>query len=147
METLQINPSIPKYYHQHWRVFDETVSHHFPPAREEDHAIILKPGAPDTLDCKIYQQTEILLQTTKNFICDELAKGNIEESNSPHVSPLFYQAKKDRKLWPIMDYKALNSWTVCDTYPLPLISNIIDHLQGKTCSLNLTSDGDTITSV
>ena len=31
-----------------------------------------------------------------------------------------------------MDYKALNSWTVHDTYPLPLISDIIDHLQGKS---------------
>ena len=31
-----------------------------------------------------------------------------------------------------MDYHALNKWTVCDTYPLPLISNILDHLQGKT---------------
>ena len=31
-----------------------------------------------------------------------------------------------------MDYKALNSWTIRDTYPLPLISDIIDHLQGKS---------------
>ena len=131
-ETPHINPSIPKYYHQHWKVFDETTSHHFPPAREEDHAITLKPGAPDTLNCKIYWQTEVELQTTKDFICDELAKGYIEESNSPYASPLFYQAKKDGKLRPIMDYKALNSWTVHNTYPLPLISNIIDHLQGKT---------------
>ena len=31
-----------------------------------------------------------------------------------------------------MDYRTLNSWTVRDTYPLPLIGNILDHLQGKT---------------
>ena len=42
------------------------------------------------------------------------------------------RAKKDGKLRPIMDYRALNSWTVHDTYPLPLIGNIINHLQGKT---------------
>ena len=119
VETPNIDPSIPEYYHWHWKVFDDTASHHFPPAREEDHAITLKPGAPDTLDCKIYQQTEVELQTTKDFIHNELAKGYIEESNSPYVSPLFYWAKKDGKLRPIMDYKALNSWTVCDTYPLP----------------------------
>ena len=131
-EIPQIDPSIPEYYHRHWKVFDETASHRFPPAREEDHAITLKPGAPDTLDCKIYRQTEVELQTTKDFIRDKLAKGYIEESNSPYASPLFYRAKKDGKLRPIMDYKALNSWTVRDTYPLPLISDIIDHLQGKT---------------
>ena len=31
-----------------------------------------------------------------------------------------------------MDYRTLNKWTVCDNYPLPLISNIIERLQGKT---------------
>ena len=31
-----------------------------------------------------------------------------------------------------MDYRTLNKWTVCDNYPLPLISNIIECLQGKT---------------
>ena len=30
-----------------------------------------------------------------------------------------------------MDYRVLNSWTVRDEYPLPLISTILDHLQGK----------------
>ena len=75
---------------------------------------------------------EVELQTTQDFIRDELAKGYIEESNSPYASPLFYRAKKDGKLHPIMDYKALNSWTIHDTYPRPLISDIIDHLQGKS---------------
>ena len=31
-----------------------------------------------------------------------------------------------------MDYRILNKWTVRDNYPLPLITNIIEHLQGKT---------------
>ena len=31
-----------------------------------------------------------------------------------------------------MDYRTLNKWTVRDSYPLPLISNIIERLQGKT---------------
>jgi hypothetical protein len=31
-----------------------------------------------------------------------------------------------------MDYRILNSWTIRDVYPLPLISTILDHLQGKS---------------
>ena len=31
-----------------------------------------------------------------------------------------------------MDYHILNKWKVRDNYPLPLITNIIEHLQGKT---------------
>ena len=30
-----------------------------------------------------------------------------------------------------MDYRILNSWTVRNTYPLPLINTILEHLQGK----------------
>ena len=30
-----------------------------------------------------------------------------------------------------MDYRVLNSWTVKDEYPLPLINTILKHLQGK----------------
>ena len=69
-----IDPSIPPYYHRHWKVFDETASYRFPPARRDDHPINLKPGAPDSLDCKIYRLTDVELQTTQDFIKDELAK-------------------------------------------------------------------------
>ena len=93
---------------------------------------MLKEGAPATIDCKVYRQTETELEATRNFIQDSLAKGYITDSKSPYASGLFYRAKADGKLRPIMDYRALNKWTVRDTYPLPLISNILDHLQGKT---------------
>ena len=123
---------IPPQYQRHWRVFSEIAARRFPPSREEDHAITLKPGAPSKLDCKIYRQTEEELKVTKEFIDDSIAKGYIIETNSPYASPMFYRAKKDGKLRPIIDYRALNSWTVRDVYPLPLIGSIIDHLQGKT---------------
>jgi hypothetical protein len=93
---------------------------------------MLKPGAPDTLDCKIYCQTEEELKVTWEFIADSLAKGYIRESKSPYVSPIVYHAKQDGTLQPIIDYQVLNSWTVRDVYPLPLISSIIDCLQGKS---------------
>ena len=38
---------IPAVYHQYWEVFSEQASYWFPPEREEDHAIVLKEGAPD----------------------------------------------------------------------------------------------------
>ena len=123
---------IPARYHRHWEVFSERASYRFPPAREEDHAIVLKPGAPTTIDCRVYRQTEAELEGTRQFITEALAKGYITDSKSPYASGLFYRAKKDGKLRPIMDYRMLNRWTIRDTYPLPLIGNILDHLQGKT---------------
>ena len=55
--TNTIDPEIPAYYHRHAQVFDEQASHHFPPQRDEDHPITLKPDAPSSLNCKIYAQT------------------------------------------------------------------------------------------
>ena len=54
LEKKTILEQIPAAYHQYWEVFSEQASYRFPPEREEDHAIILKEGAPDKIDCKIY---------------------------------------------------------------------------------------------
>jgi hypothetical protein len=71
------------------------------------------------------------LKALKEYIDENLAKGYIVETNSPYASPVFFHAKKDGKLCPIVDYRVLNAWTVRDVYPLPLIGGIIDQLQGK----------------
>lgn len=111
----EVQKLIPVQYHRHWEVFSERASHRFPPAWEEDHAITLKEGAPSSIDCRVYRQTEAELKATANFIKDALAKGYIVDSKSLYMSGLFYRAKKDGKLRPIMDYRVLNSWTVRDT--------------------------------
>ena len=49
-EKKVILDQIPAAYHQYWEVFSEQASYRFPPEREEDHAIILKEGAPDKID-------------------------------------------------------------------------------------------------
>ena len=131
-ERKAILDQIPPVYQQYWEVFSKRASYRFPPEREEDHAIVLKEGAPDKIDCKIYRQTAEELEATRQFITESLAKGYITDSKSPYASALFYRKKKDGKLRPIMDYQILNKWTVRDNYPLPLITNIIEHLQGKT---------------
>ena len=45
---------IPEEYQRHWKVFSEEEAQHFPPERVDNHAINLKPGAPETIDCKVY---------------------------------------------------------------------------------------------
>src|SRR6266702_2429604 len=125
-------PEIPKEYQHHAVVFLEKAAQRFPPACEEDHVITLKPGAPTTLNCKVYPLTSGEAEATKEFLKEHLEKGYIVESNSPYASSFFFRKKKDGKLRPIMDYRPLNSWTVRDTYPLPLISTILEQLQGKT---------------
>jgi hypothetical protein len=46
------------------------------------------------------------------------------------ASPFFFVLKKDRRLWPCQDYQYLNNWIIKNSYPLPLISEIMDKLKG-----------------
>jgi hypothetical protein len=47
---------------------------------------------------------EAELVALKTYIDKSLAKGYIMETNSPYASPLFFHAKNDGKLHPIVDY-------------------------------------------
>ena len=56
-------------------------------------------------------------------------KGYICPLKSPYAAPFFFIKKKDSKLWPVQDYQRLNEWTIKNCYPLPLISELIAHIQ------------------
>ena len=64
------------------------------------------------------------------FIDENLAEGYIWPSKSPMASPFFFAAKKSRDLWPCQDYQQLNEGTIMNSYPLPLISDLVDQLKG-----------------
>ena len=48
---------------------------------------------------------------------------------TPKSTSLFFIKKKEGTLCPVQDYQYLNSITVKNEYPLPLISNLIDQLK------------------
>ena len=121
---------IPPEYRCFASVFSDEESQRFPPSRPWDHAIELKPGAPSHLQCKVYPMTREEDEALDKFIDEQLLKGYIEPSKSPYASPFFFVKKKDGKLRPVQDYRALNSWTVRNQYPLPLIPVLIRDLGG-----------------
>jgi hypothetical protein len=59
---------IPKEYQRHHKVFSDQQAMHFPPSRLEDHAIKLVPGAPETINCKVYPLTLAEQEATKKFL-------------------------------------------------------------------------------
>jgi Reverse transcriptase (RNA-dependent DNA polymerase) len=67
----------------------------------------------------------------KKFLDKNLKKGYIRLLKSPMASPFFFVSKKDADaLWPCQDYQYLNKGTVKNTYPLPLIGDLLDKLKG-----------------
>lgn len=68
----------------------------------------------------------------REIIADFESKGIIRQSSSPFSSPALLVKKKDGSDRLCVDYRELNSNTVRDSYPLPLISEQIDAL-GQAC--------------
>jgi len=113
-------------------MFNKKESHQFLPECMWDHAIDLIPGAPAAINCKIYPMTHGEGDSLKEFIKEQLEKGYIRPSKSLYSSPFFFIKKKDGKLQLVQDYQQLNTLTVKNQYPLPLIPELIDHLQNTT---------------
>ena len=120
---------IPEEYQQHLKVFSEEESHRFPPPRPWDHAIDLKEGVPEAINCKIILTTMEEDEALKIFIKEQLEKGYIQKSKSPYASAFFFIKKKDGKLCPIQDYRKLNQYTIRNKYPLPLILELISQVK------------------
>ena len=71
-ELTKDTSSIPTAYRKYTRVFSETASHEFPPARLWDHAIELKPGAPSALPAKLIRLSQPELEELCKFIKEHL---------------------------------------------------------------------------
>jgi hypothetical protein len=133
IHAVNPTPRIPQQYRAFERVFSEEASHEFPPSRPWDHAIDLKPGAPAALPGKLIPLCQTELQELRKFMREHLKRGTIRPSKSPYKARFFYIQKKDGTLHAVQDYRPINQWTIRNAYPLPLIPELIDRLNG--CSL------------
>jgi len=120
---------VPPQYHRFRRVFEKNSFDELPPRRPWDHAIELKRDAPAKTG-KIYSLSPDEQKQLETFIDENLRSGRIRPSKSPMASPFFFIKKKSGELRPVQDYRRLNELTIKNSYPLPLISDLIDKLKG-----------------
>jgi len=100
-----------------------------PEHRQWDHAIKLIPGSePKSL--KVYPLSPVEQKELDSFLEENLHTGRICPSKSPMAAPVFFIKKKNGSLQLVQDYRALNSMTVKNKYPLPLISELVSQLCG-----------------
>ena len=95
---------LPKQYQRHERIFSEEGAERFPPSWATDMAVKLKPGAPETMDCKIYPMSRTELEEWKNFVAKNKCLGRITDSKSRWASQVFFIKKKDGSYRLIQDY-------------------------------------------
>src|SRR3984885_12987224 len=121
---------LPEHYRHYKTVFEKSASERFPTSQPWDHAIDLKMDFIPK-DCKIYPLSLAEQVKLDEFIDENLRKGYIHPSKSPMASPFFFVAKKDTDaLRPCQDYRYLNEGTIKNAYPLPLVGELLDKLQG-----------------
>ncbi|KAK3542693.1 hypothetical protein QTP86_033188 [Hemibagrus guttatus] len=115
-------------YHDLQEVFSKEKVTQLPPHQPCDCAIELLPNTMPPKS-KIYP---LLVPTTKaieSYIEEALAVGFIQPFISPAAAGFFYVEKKDGGLRPCIDYRRLNSITVCYPYLLPRVSSALEQLQ------------------
>ena len=81
---------------------------------------------------KAYPLNPIEHQACKEFIKKHLKIGKIFPLKSPQAVLFFFVKKKEAgMLWSCQDYQDLNSHTIKNAYPLPLIFDLINKLWGS----------------
>jgi hypothetical protein len=122
---------LPSYLEPYAATFNKEKAKQMPETCPYDYAIDFKEDFI-LRDCKVYSLSLVEEKEINKFIDENLRKGYIQPSKSPIASPFFFVEKKDRKLRPCQDYQYLNSRTVKHTYPLPLISKIVNQVKEWT---------------
>jgi len=112
-----------------------------PPLREGGHSVIpLHPG-PRPQNRAMFRYSPLERREMETQVAELLEKGLIQPSISPYGAPVLFVKKKTGELRMCIDYRALNTSTVRNSYPLPRIDDLLDKLQGATVfsSLDLMS--------
>jgi transposase InsO family protein len=80
----------------------------------------------------LYPLSQKELEALREYLQENLDKGFIRLSKSPAGAPILFVPKKDGSLRLCVDYRGLNSVTIKNRYPLPLIGEILDRVNGAT---------------
>ena len=118
---------ILEMYHCFWDVFLKESFNELPEQKQWDHAIELTPGS-QPFSTKVYPMSPIKQKELDEFLEENLLSGHICTLKSLMASPIFFVKKKDGRLRFVQDYRKLNAMTVKNTYPLPLVPDIINQI-------------------
>ena len=136
MDVAAVNSEI-KTTSGHFEIDEvlEDVAHVF--ATEEDPLGLCTEGqcTVDTQNHPPIRQRPYRLPLAKRYLVEEQIKemleaGVIQPSSSPWASPITLQPKKNGKMRFCIDYRKVNKVSIKDSYPLPLIQDIFDQLEG-----------------
>jgi len=107
MDHRKIEEMVPKKFLKQRKVFGKVESERMPMGKFWDHAIDLKEIF-ELWKGRIYPFFKNKREKVQKFVEDQLRKGYIRSSKSPHISPVFFIGKKDGNKRMVIDYHSLN---------------------------------------
>ena len=109
------------------QVFEEPKG--LPPNRGHEYQIVLKEGVPPHYQrpykYPYFQKTEI-----EKIVKELIDSSCVRPSQSPFASPILLVRKVDGSWRMCVDYRGLNKEIVKDKFPIPVIDELLDELQG-----------------
>ena len=125
LETL--SKKLPKELSEYLDVFNEAIANVLPPHRPYNCEIKIKEDGK-LFYGPVYPLTAEESVALEENIKENLAKGFIRKSKSPAGAPVLFVKKKNGNLRMVVDYRRLNEITIRDSYPLPLINDMLENL-------------------
>ena len=100
-----------------------------PPKRAHDHCILLKPDA-QPVGVRPYRYSAAHKDELERQCAAMMEQGIVRRSDSPFSSPVLLVKKPDGSWRFCVDYRALNAMTVKDAFPIPVVDELLDELNG-----------------
>ncbi|KAJ6437630.1 AAA family ATPase [Purpureocillium lavendulum] len=124
---------LPEHFHKALPLFDAQKAKELPPHRQGiDHTIEIETGEDGKKKTipwgPLYSMSRDELLVLRKTLTELLDQGFIRVSSSPAAAPVLFAKKPGGGLRFCVDYRALNSITKKDRYPLPLLKETLNNI-------------------